>query len=104
MFYHFNQLTRISILPSQPRASILPVASVGTVFSSLHPERLRQARKGPALSLSGTGKPGIAPFPSYFSDTFPSPPSFARFGSASPLHSTRLAPATPLTSAARSRQ
>src|ERR1035437_3640734 len=83
---HHRHSARISILPSRPQASILPVASVGPFFHPFYSERLRQDRKGPALSLPGTGKPEIASVSSDFSDTSPTPPSFARFDSTSPPH------------------
>jgi hypothetical protein len=59
---------------------------LGLFFHPFYPERLRQDRKVPALSFPGTGKPETAAFLSDFSDTSPSPPSFARFGSPSPPH------------------
>jgi len=42
------RLNRDFSFTSLTKVIILPAASIGAVFSSFYPERLRQARKGPA--------------------------------------------------------
>jgi hypothetical protein len=58
-------------------------------------ERLQPSTATPEQVLPGTGSPAMSSCSSNFSDTSPSPPSFARFGSPSAPRPIRLAPAAP---------
>ncbi|OFW02996.1 MAG: hypothetical protein A3G20_02215 [Acidobacteria bacterium RIFCSPLOWO2_12_FULL_59_11] len=54
----YSNLTGFYILPSRPRAKVLPVASVGAGFASCHPERLRQDQEGASPVSFGQGNVG----------------------------------------------